>query len=69
MTYCLPSPDKAKVASSTKEELLQIAHENIMAALQHFDEPDGFDLVFECTGAEPCIQMSVYVSILSPLLS
>ena len=28
----------------------------------------GFDVVFECTGAEPCIQMSIHVSI-SYLLS
>ena len=33
-----------------------------MGALGVFDEQDGFDLVFECTGAEPCIQMSIHVS-------
>ena len=26
-----------------------------------FDLPDGFDVVFECTGVETCIQMSVFV--------
>ncbi|KAJ6580012.1 chaperonin 10-like protein [Mycena vulgaris] len=33
------------------------------AALLKFDEPDGFGVVFECTGAEPCIQMSIHAAI------
>jgi hypothetical protein len=31
-------------------------------ALKQFGEPDGFDVVFECTGAETCVQMSIHVS-------
>ena len=56
-TYCLPPADKAK----TSEDQLRRAKDNIAAALTHFDQQDGFDLVFECTGAEPCIQMSIHV--------
>ncbi|KLO14417.1 GroES-like protein [Schizopora paradoxa] len=57
--YCLPTTDKAK----TTEDLLRRSKENIAQALQTFKEPDGFDVVFECTGAEPCIQMSVHAAI------
>ncbi|EJC99198.1 GroES-like protein [Fomitiporia mediterranea MF3/22] len=62
-TYCLPlSSNKGGKggAPQTQEEKLLSAKENIMAALQTFDAPDGFDIVFECTGAETCIQMSVH---------
>jgi L-iditol 2-dehydrogenase len=58
-TYCLPMVDKAK----TSEEQLRRARENISVALREFNEPEGFDIVFECTGAEPCIQMSIHVSV------
>ncbi|KAJ7215877.1 chaperonin 10-like protein [Mycena pura] len=58
-TYCLPLLDKAK----TIDEQLRRAKETIQTALQEFDEPDGFDVVFECTGAEPCIQMSIHAAI------
>ncbi|KAJ6459723.1 chaperonin 10-like protein [Mycena vitilis] len=58
-TFCLPMQDKAK----TTEEQLRRAKESIQTALQKFDEPDGFDVVFECTGAEPCIQMSIHAAI------
>ena len=57
--HCLPITDKAK----TGEEQLRRARENIQVALAQFGEPDGFDVIFECTGAEPCIQMSIHVSI------
>lgn len=57
--YCLPMSDKAK----TTEEQLRRAKENVMAALSTFDMPDGFDIIFECTGAEPCIQMSIHVCV------
>ncbi|KAJ7867761.1 chaperonin 10-like protein [Mycena olivaceomarginata] len=58
-TFCLPLTDKAK----TTDEQLRRAKESIQSALQKFDEPDGFDVVFECTGAEPCIQMSIHAAI------
>lgn len=37
-------------------------------ALSALGKEDGFDIVFECSGAELCIQMSVYVSIKNPAL-
>ncbi|KAM5543482.1 hypothetical protein V8D89_002733 [Ganoderma adspersum] len=57
--YCLPISDKAK----TTDDALRRAKENISAALTEFNMPDGFDLVFECTGAEPCIQMSIHAAV------
>ncbi|CAL1699105.1 unnamed protein product [Somion occarium] len=57
--YCLSMTDRAK----TTEDQLKRARENVGAALSAFGEPDGFDLVFECTGAEPCIQMSIHAAI------
>ncbi|KAF7325778.1 PKS-ER domain-containing protein [Mycena kentingensis (nom. inval.)] len=57
-TFCLPIADRA----STPEESLRRAKDTIQAALARFKAPDGFDVVFECTGAEPCIQMSVHAA-------
>ncbi|KAI1794299.1 GroES-like protein [Ganoderma leucocontextum] len=57
--YCLPIADKAK----TTDDALRRAKENISAALTEFNMPDGFDIVFECTGAEPCIQMSIHAAV------
>jgi L-iditol 2-dehydrogenase len=56
--HCLP----AGAAPANDEEALARAKDNAAAALKAFGEPDGFDVVFECTGAAPCIQMSVHVS-------
>ncbi|KAH9836254.1 GroES-like protein [Rhodofomes roseus] len=57
--HCLPVADKAK----TTDDQLRRAKETVSAALGKFDQPDGFDVVFECTGAEPCIQMSVHAAV------
>ncbi|EMD35627.1 hypothetical protein CERSUDRAFT_106920 [Gelatoporia subvermispora B] len=57
-TYCLPMTDRAK----TSEEQLRRARDNVQAALAEFGQQDGFDVIFECTGAEPCIQMSVHAA-------
>jgi threonine dehydrogenase-like Zn-dependent dehydrogenase len=37
--------------------------------LTEFGEEDGLDVVFECTGAEPCIQMAIHVRYISCILS
>ncbi|KAF9467966.1 chaperonin 10-like protein [Collybia nuda] len=58
-TVCLPPSDKAK----TTDDQLRRAKENAQSALTEFGAPDGFDVVFECTGAEPIIQMSVHTAI------
>ncbi|KAF7315798.1 PKS-ER domain-containing protein [Mycena indigotica] len=57
-TFCLPFPGKAK----SSDESLRCAKASIETALDKFEQPDGFDVVFECTGAEPCIQMSVHAA-------
>ncbi|KAJ7719695.1 hypothetical protein DFH07DRAFT_990359 [Mycena maculata] len=57
--YCELSGRKSEFTVSHDER----AEENIQSVLQKFDEPDGFDVVFECTGAEPCIQMSIHAAI------
>jgi L-iditol 2-dehydrogenase len=56
-TFCVPSADGAK----TTDEQLRRAKEHIQIALAEFNKKDGFDVVFECTGAESCIQMAVHV--------
>jgi L-iditol 2-dehydrogenase len=56
--WCLPRGERSK----TPEEALKKAKELMQTALSKFDEQDGFDVVFECTGVEPCIQMAVHVS-------
>ncbi|KAF7316263.1 PKS-ER domain-containing protein [Mycena indigotica] len=54
-SFCLPMGDKT-------DDALGRAKENIQAALDKFGATDGFHVVFECTGAEPCIQMSVHAA-------
>ena len=57
--FCLPMTEKAK----TPEEQLKRSKDNMEQALAKFGEEDGFDVVFECTGAEPCIQMAIHGAI------
>ncbi|KAJ4468918.1 GroES-like protein [Lentinula aciculospora] len=68
-TYCLPLPSKSNspeaYSSNPKEpENIRRAKENAANALSIFDEPDGFDIIFECTGAEGCVLMSVFCATL-----
>jgi len=56
---CLPTPSKVK----SPEEQLRRARENADRLLEAFGEDNGFDVVFECTGAEPCIQMAIHTAI------
>ncbi|KAF5371578.1 hypothetical protein D9758_003439 [Tetrapyrgos nigripes] len=59
--YCLPLPPKSSAPS--KDDALKRAKDNANTALSAFEEPDGFDVVFECTGAEGCILMSVFTAL------
>ncbi|KAK7435525.1 hypothetical protein VKT23_019647 [Stygiomarasmius scandens] len=64
--YCLPLPPKAAngaKSSQSKDDALKRAKDNAATALDTFAEPDGFDVVFECTGAEGCILMSVFTAL------
>ncbi|KAF8649174.1 hypothetical protein AX16_005972 [Volvariella volvacea WC 439] len=58
-TFCLPPLEKGL----TSEEQLRRVKDTIQNILTESSEPDGFDVVFECTGAESAIQMSVYAAI------
>ncbi|TFK38169.1 chaperonin 10-like protein [Crucibulum laeve] len=58
--YCLPVSDKNE--KKTTEEQLRHAKEAAGMALAAFGQKEGFSTVFECTGAEPCIQMSIHVA-------
>jgi L-iditol 2-dehydrogenase len=57
-TYCFPPADSPR---STDEQLRR-AKENASLALAALNKEDGFDVVFECSGAEPCIQMSIHAA-------
>lgn len=58
-TFCLPPAPRP----ANHEEALARAKTNAAAALKTFGEEDGFDVIFECTGAEPCIQLSIHTAI------
>ncbi|TFK73534.1 GroES-like protein [Pluteus cervinus] len=58
-TYCTTAADKGK----TLDDQLRRSKELTQTILQEFNEPDGFDVVFECTGAEAAIQMSAHAAI------
>ncbi|TDL25269.1 GroES-like protein [Rickenella mellea] len=62
--YCLPTVDnlKGRTTGNPVEDALRRSKETIANALMVLGEPDGVDVVFECTGAEPCIQMSVHAA-------
>lgn len=60
--FCLSASPKVKLP----EEQLRRAKESGDQLLEAFGEDDGFDVVFECTGAESCIQMAIHVRDFSP---
>jgi L-iditol 2-dehydrogenase len=62
-TYLLPLPNRDLVMSWSTEERVQYARDNINTALEQLDLSQGVDCVYECTGAEPCIQMGIFVSL------
>ena len=77
--YCLPSPSvptpktngvfingnskHSAAAAAFSEEQIRRSKDAATAALAAFGSRDGFDVVFECTGAESPIQMCIFVSI------
>ncbi|KAJ8082874.1 hypothetical protein PM082_008731 [Marasmius tenuissimus] len=63
--YCLSLPPRVNGTAGTKEDpsaALKRAKDNSRIALEKFSESDGFDVVYECTGAESCIQMAVHTA-------
>ncbi|KZV95735.1 GroES-like protein [Exidia glandulosa HHB12029] len=58
-TMCLPRGGGG-AGGAPVEDPIKRAAKTANAALAHFDEAGGFDVVYECSGAEPCIQMGIY---------
>ncbi|KAJ7598916.1 chaperonin 10-like protein [Mycena floridula] len=66
-TYCLPrSAPVAKVNGHVpaapppkSDDVIAKSKHIVQTALEHFNEPEGFDVIFECTGVESCIQMGI----------
>ncbi|KAL0959832.1 hypothetical protein HGRIS_011509 [Hohenbuehelia grisea] len=58
--HCLAPAERPKGS----EEQLRRASETAASVLEAFKHQQGFDLVYECTGAEPCIQMAIHVAAL-----
>jgi L-iditol 2-dehydrogenase len=56
------SKHSAAAPASFSEEQIKRSKHAAIAALAAFDSRDGFDVVFECTGAESPIQMCIFVS-------
>ena len=56
-----PLPTKSPLSTkSSHEEQLKNAKDLASTVLSHFSAPEGFDVVLECTGAESCIQMTIF---------
>jgi L-iditol 2-dehydrogenase len=55
--YSLPRGERPR----TSEEGLKKSKQTALDALDDLDAPEGYDVVFECTGVESCIQMGVFV--------
>ena len=61
------SKPSATAPATFSEEQIKRSKDAAAAALATFDSKDGFDVVFECTGAESPIQMCIFVSIFRSL--
>ncbi|CAE6462737.1 unnamed protein product [Rhizoctonia solani] len=56
--YCLPRGERPR----TSEEGLKRAKQAAFDALEDLAAPEGYDVVFECTGVESCIQMGIFMA-------
>ncbi|KAK7047459.1 hypothetical protein VNI00_006690 [Paramarasmius palmivorus] len=65
--FCLSLPPKVNGHAGKEKEdpmlALNRSKQNALSALEKFSEPDGFDVVYECTGAESCIQMAIHTAV------
>lgn len=62
-THCLergPRVSGADAMAAGKKSWEGLKADDIVTRVEDLDE--GFDIVFECTGVESCMQMAVYVS-------
>ena len=62
------SKHSATATATFSEEQIKRSKDAAAAALLAFDSKDGFDVVFECTGAESPIQMCIFVSIFRSII-
>ncbi|CAE6523873.1 unnamed protein product [Rhizoctonia solani] len=56
--YCLPRGERPR----TSEEGLKKSRQAAIDALEDLANPEGYDVVFECTGVESCIQMGIFMA-------
>ncbi|KAG2008534.1 NADP(H)-dependent ketose reductase [Coprinopsis cinerea AmutBmut pab1-1] len=63
-----PPDDSAQpqTLQEREQQQMQRAKTGAQKVLSIFDNPQGFDVVYECTGALPAIQQSIYVSVFIP---
>lgn len=63
-TYCIPLGPR----DGTKEEGLARSKLAAIEAARRLESGKGYDVVYECTGVESCIQMAIHVSHFIPCL-
>lgn len=71
-TYCLQREaqgEEPQTLQDKENQLMQQAKNGATKILSSFDASQGFDVVYECTGAQAAIQMSIHVSIFSLIVS
>ncbi|KAG8906296.1 hypothetical protein FRB99_007165 [Tulasnella sp. 403] len=62
-TWAVPIPSKGTPPPRDKDEAVARSKALAHAALQELGMgSDGFDIVFECTGVESCIQMAIFLA-------
>lgn len=65
-TYCLQREQQAEQPETLQEkenQLMQQAKIGATKILSSFDASQGFDVVYECTGAQAAIQMSIHTAV------
>lgn len=60
--FLLPMIPRSVMSSWTVEQKIQHARQTISSALEKLCLSQGVDCVYECTGAEPCIQMGIFAA-------
>ncbi|KAH6905535.1 NADP(H)-dependent ketose reductase [Coprinopsis sp. MPI-PUGE-AT-0042] len=64
-TYCLqrePQGEEPTTLQDKENQLMQQAKAGATKILSSFDASQGFDVVYECTGAQAAIQMSIHTA-------
>ncbi|TFK21614.1 NADP(H)-dependent ketose reductase [Coprinopsis marcescibilis] len=63
--HCLErtTDDEPATLQEKENQLMQRAKDGAQKLLSVFNAQQGFDVVYECTGAQPCIQMSIHTAV------